>query len=182
MVIDSRLAYLGLLVLIVVERQIELAIARRNTERALATGAVEAGAGHYPWMVTLHTAFLLSCAGEVLLLGRPFVLPLAVTMLALLVLAALTRFWVIRTLGERWTIRIICFPGRPVVRRGPYRFLRHPNYAAVVVEIFALPMVHSAWLTAIVFSGLNLVLLARRIRIEEEALSEHSSYAERFGE
>lgn len=178
MVIDSRLAYLGLLALIVVERQVELAIARRNTRRALAAGAVEAGADHYPWMVALHTAFLASCAAEVLVIGRPFRPLLAAAMLALLLLAAATRFWVIRTLGERWTTRIICFPGRPVVRRGPYRFLRHPNYAAVVVEIFALPMVHGAWLTAGLFSLANLALLARRIRVEEEALRLHSSFDE----
>lgn len=181
MVSDSRILYLGLIALVVAERQIELAIARRNTERALAAGAVEAGAGHYPWMVLLHTGFLASCVGEVLVLERPFVPLVAMTMLVLLALAAATRFWVIRTLGGRWTTRIICFPGRSVVVGGPYRFLRHPNYAAVVVEIFALPMVHSAWLTAVVFSLANLALLARRIRIEEEALTEHSSYRESFG-
>ena len=181
MVIDTQLAYLGLVALVVVERQVELAIARRNTARALAAGAVEAGAGHYPWMVLLHTVFLLSCVAEVLVLRRPLVPPLAVAMLALLLLAAAIRFWVIRTLGGRWTTRIICHPGRPVVVAGPYRFLRHPNYVAVVVEIFALPMVHSAWLTAVVFSVANLVLLARRIRIEEEALRTHSSYDQRFG-
>ena len=181
MVIDSRLAYLGLIALIVVERQIELAIARRNTERALAAGAVEAGAGHYPWMVLLHTAFLLSCVAEVLVLRRPLVTAIAAVMLILLALAAATRFWVIRTLGERWTTRIICFPDRPVEVGGPYRFLRHPNYAAVVVEIFALPMVHSAWLTAMVFSIANLALLKTRIRTEERALRLHSSYDESFG-
>lgn len=180
MVIDSRLAYLALVALVVVERQFELAISRRNTARALAAGAVEVGAGHYPWMVALHSAFLLSCIGEVFLLGRVAIAELAGLMLGLLVLAAATRVWVIRTLGERWTTRIICFPGRPVVRRGPYRLLRHPNYAAVVVEIFALPMVHSAWLTAVVFSLANLALLATRIRAEEKALRRHSSYDEEF--
>lgn len=181
MVIDSRLAYLGLLAVIVVERQFELALARRNTERALAAGAVEAGASHYPWMVALHTGFLVSCVAEVLVLRRPFVPALAAVMLGLLILAAFIRFWVLRTLGERWTTRIICHPGRPVVVDGPYRFLRHPNYVAVVIEIFALPLVHGAWWTAIVFSLANLALLATRIRVEEEALRRHSAYDEAFG-
>ena len=181
MVIDTRLAFVALVALVVVERQLELRLARRNTREALAAGAIEAGAGHYPWMVALHTAFLLSCAAEVLLLERRFVPPLAMAMLGLLVLAALMRWWVIRTLGRRWTTRIICFPGRPVVSRGPYRLLRHPNYLAVVVEIFALPLVHSAWATALVFSAANLVLLARRIRVEEKALTEHSRFDEEFG-
>ncbi len=176
----TQILFIALVALVIAERLFELRLANRNTARARAQGAVEAGAEHYRWMVRLHGLFLVSACAEVLLLKRPFVPPLAGGMLVLLVLAALLRFWVIRTLGERWTTRIICWPGRPVTRRGPYRYLRHPNYLAVVVEIVALPMVHSAWLTALVFSALNLVLLAVRIRAEEAALAEHSSYDERF--
>jgi len=165
---------------VVIERIFELRFSRRNTKRALARGAIEVGSGHYPWMVALHSLFLFSACAEVLALERPFVGGLAGGMLVLLGGAAAMRFWAIATLGRRWTTRVICWPGRPVTRSGPYRYLKHPNYLAVVIEIFALPLVHSAWLTAVVFSLLNVALLSVRIRVEETALAEHSSYDDRF--
>jgi methyltransferase len=94
--------------------------------------------------------------------------------------AQVLRYWVIGTLADRWNVRVIVVPGEPAVRRGPYLLLRHPNYAAVVLELVALPLVHSAYLTAIAFSVANALLLRVRIRVEERALTTHCSYAETF--
>jgi methyltransferase len=168
---DTRLLYTLLVVAVAFGRLIELRIAERHRRSLLARGGFEAGAGHYPWMVALHSAFLLACPLEVWRLGRPFVPALAAPMLVLLALAVALRWWVISTLGERWTTRILVLPGAPLIRSGPFRFLRHPNYLAVVTEIAALPLVHTAWLTALVFSLLNAWLLWVRIHAEEAALA-----------
>ena len=166
----SRVFYLGLVLLVAFQRLTELRLAKRNERLARAAGAVELGAGHFPWMVTIHTLFLVSCVAEVFLLDRPFAPRAAGAMLLLLGLATALRYWAISTLGERWTTRILVRPGVPLVTGGPYRFLRHPNYLAVVIEIAALPLVHGAWLTAVVFSAANAVLLTVRVRAENEAL------------
>lgn len=178
--IDTRILYTSLVVLVAVARLVELRIAKRNVHNLLAQGAVEAAPGHYPVMVLLHTGFLLACPLEAWLLDRPFRPALAAPMLVLLGLAAALRFWVIATLGGRWTTRILCLPGVPPVLGGPYRFVRHPNYLAVVTEIAALPLVHGAWITALVFSAANAWLLRVRIRAEEEALSRLSDYEPAF--
>lgn len=181
--IDSRALYTLLVALIAAGRLIELRIAEHNRRRLLAQGAVEAAPGHYRWMVLLHTAFLIACPLEVWLLDRPFLPGLAAVALAVLVLAAALRWWVIAALGGRggrWTTRILCLPGVPPVTGGPYRFLRHPNYLAVIAEIAALPLVHTAWLTAAVFSLLNAWLLRVRIAAEEAALTELSGYGPAF--
>jgi methyltransferase len=177
---DSRVLYTLLVVAIMAARTFELRIARRNTAAAFEQGAVEAGARHFPWMVANHTLFLISCIAEVWLLDRPLLPWLAVAALAALAAAATLRVWVIRTLGSRWTVRVICFPGRPVITGGPFRFLRHPNYLAVVVEILALPLVHTGWISAILFSLTNGLVLRERIRVEEAALAEHTDYREAF--
>ena len=178
---DTRLLYTGLVAAVAATRLLELRLARRNFGRTLARGGVEAGAGHYPWMMALHTAWLAACPLEVWLLGRPFRPALAAVALALLAGAMALRWWVIATLGERWTTRVVCLPGAEPVTGGPYRWLRHPNYLAVVVEVAALPLVHGAWLTALVASGLNAWLLAVRIRAEEAALAAAGDYQERLG-
>lgn len=172
--VDTRWLFTGLLGLMVVERLAELRLARRNQRWLVARGAVEVGQEHYPWMVLQHSLFLASCLVEVGWLNRPFYRPLAIAMLGALAAAMALRYWAIATLGRRWTTRVFCLPGEPVVTAGPYRYLRHPNYLAVVLEIFALPMVHTAWLTATVFSLANGLLLARRIRVEEEGLRRYS--------
>ncbi|HJX28078.1 MAG TPA: isoprenylcysteine carboxyl methyltransferase family protein [Thermoanaerobaculia bacterium] len=173
---DTRLLYTLLVAAVAIGRLIELRIAERHRRSLLARGGFEAGAGHYPWMVGLHTAFLFACPLEVWLLDRPLLPSLAIPMLVVLGLAVALRWWVIATLGERWTTRILCLPGAPPVTGGPYRRLRHPNYLAVVAEIAALPLVHTAWITALVFSVLNGLLLRVRIRTEEEALARVSNY------
>lgn len=170
--IDSRWWYTALLALVVIQRIFELTHARRNERRLRARGAVELGAGHYPVMVVLHALFLAACLAEPWLLERPLVPRLALAMVLVLLVATGLRYWAIRSLGERWTTRVLILPAAPLVRSGPYRFLPHPNYLAVVLEIAALPLVHTAWLTALVFTLANAVLLTVRIRVEGRGLRE----------
>lgn len=169
--VDTRLLYVLLVALVATERVVELALSRRNVRRLLRLGGVEAGAGHYPWMVLLHAAFLAACPLEVLLLRRPFVPVLAAAMTFLLATTMALRYWVVASLAGRWSTRVIVLPGARLVRSGPYRWMRHPNYVAVVLELLALPLVHGAWLTAASFSGLNALVLLVRIRVENEALT-----------
>lgn len=175
----SRLLYAMLLAAVVLARLAELAVARRNTEALLAAGAVEVGRGHYPVMVVLHAAFLASCAVEVLVVGRPFERPLAALCAVALIAAAMLRWWAIHTLAGRWTTRVLWLPGTPRIAAGPYRFVSHPNYLAVVIEILALPLLHSAWVTALVFGLANAALLGWRIRVEELAIRRFSTGAPR---
>lgn len=177
---DTRLLFTLLVAVAALGRGVELVIAERNRRRLLAKGAVETGAGHYPWMVGLHAAWLASAPAEVWLLDRPFLPWLAYPMLALFALATALRWWVIAALGERWTTRILVLPEAPLVTGGPYRFLRHPNYLAVVVELAALPLVHTAWLTALLAAVSNAAILRVRIAAEERALAGASDYAVRF--
>jgi methyltransferase len=161
----------GLLALVIVIRFAELGVAKRNRAWAMERGGVETGAEHYPVMVALHTALFVGCLLEVPLADRPFLPWLGWSMLALLVGAHALRWWCIRTLGPQWNTRVIRVPGAPLVTGGPYRWLRHPNYVAVVVEGFALPLVHTAWVTALAFTVLNALLLRVRLRVEEQALA-----------
>jgi methyltransferase len=178
--LDTRVLYTLLVALVAAGRVVELRIASRNRRDLLARGGVEVAPGHYRWMVLQHTAFLVCCPLEVWLLGRPFLPALGIPMLLLVVLATGLRYWVITTLNGRWTTRIVVLPGSSPVTGGPYKFLRHPNYLAVITEIFALPLVHTAWITAIVFSVFNALILRVRIRAEEEALSRMSDYGTVF--
>ena len=163
--------YLLLIALVAGERLLELVVSRRNLAWSLARGGSEHGRGHYPFMVVLHTALLVGAVAEVAVADRPFLPWLGWPMLALVVAAQALRWWCIRTLGPRWNTRIVVVPGLPLVRRGPYRLLDHPNYVAVVVEGIALPLVHTAWVTALVFTVLNLPLLRVRVRAEEAAMA-----------
>lgn len=169
--IDSRIAYSLLVGVIALERLAEVELARRNDRRLRAAGAVEEAASSYPLMVALHTAFPVACLVEVWGLSRPWRGGLAAAMLAALALAMALRGWVVATLGPRWTTRVLVVPGAEVVTGGPYRLMRHPNYVAVAVEMAALPLVHGAWITAVVFSALNGMMLAHRVRAEEAALA-----------
>ncbi|MFQ5718781.1 MAG: isoprenylcysteine carboxyl methyltransferase family protein [Acidobacteriota bacterium] len=179
---DTRLFFTVVMVLVVVERGVELALSIRNGRRARRRGGVEAGVAHYRWMVGVHTAFLASCLAEVWLRKPPFFPALALTMLAVSAAAMALRYWAITTLGERWNTRVIAVPGDAVVSGGPYRFMRHPNYVAVAVEIVSLPLIHTAWRTALVFGVANLILLRGRVRIEESMLSTASDYATVFAD
>ena len=163
--------YALLIAVVACERLAELVIARRNLAWSLERGGVEVGAGHYPVMVVLHTGFLLGCLAEVFLLDRPFLPALGWSMLAIVVAAQVLRWWCITTLGPRWNTRVVVIPGAPRVDGGPYRLFPHPNYVAVVAEGIALPLVHTAWITALVFTVLNAALLTRRITTENAALA-----------
>jgi methyltransferase len=162
--------YYLLIVAIGIERLIELIISKRNAQWAFAQGGKEFGHNHYPVMVTLHIALLLGCVVEVWALHRPFIALLGWPMLALVALSQALRWWCVTTLGRRWNTLVIVVPQAPLVRRGPYRWLHHPNYVAVVAEGVALPLVHTAWLTAACFTLANALLLTVRIRVENEAL------------
>jgi methyltransferase len=157
------------------ERLFELVISKRNAAAAFARGGVEYGQRHFPWMVALHTGLLLACVAEVVLLDRPFIAALGWPMLVLAVLCQVGRYWIIRSLGEQWNTRVIVVPGaRRVTDRGPYRWrwLPHPNYVIVAIEGIALPLVHTAWITAIAFTVLNaILLLGFRIPTEDRALA-----------
>lgn len=163
-------AYVVLVLAVGGERLVELVVAKRNLAWARERGGVETGFGHYPVMVVLHTALLVGALVEVLALHRPFVPVLGAVMVVLVIAAQGLRWWCIRTLGPQWNTRVVVVPGLPLVGGGPYRWLRHPNYVAVVVEGFALPLVYSAWLTALVFTLANAALLTLRIRTEARAL------------
>ena len=153
-----------ILTLVTLERLVELPIAQANTKRLIAAGAFEVAPGHYPLIVALHALWLATLWW--LAPGRPVSLPL----LALFGLVELGRIWVLLTLGQRWTTRIIVVPSETLVRRGPYRFLNHPNYVVVVAEIALLPLIFGLWRTAVIFSLLNAVLLILRVREENRAL------------
>jgi methyltransferase len=160
-----------LILLVGGERIAEVLVSKRHVAISVARGGKEFGSAHYPAMVTLHTALLVGALVEVWLLHRPFVPWLGWPMLAVVVAAQALRWWCIATLGSRWTTRVMVVPGDTLVRTGPYRRLRHPNYVAVVAEGLALPLVHTAWLTAAAFTVLNAWLLTVRLRAENAALA-----------
>lgn len=167
---DSRLFFAILVAVIMLQRLGELVVSARNGKRLQARGGIAVGTPDLPVMVAMHALFPLAMLLEVWWLGRPALAWLAGTMIVVLALAQIVRYWTIRTLGDRWTVNVVVLPGEPVVRTGPYRFVRHPNYLVVVVEFIALPLVHTAWLTAVVFTVLNGAVLAWRITTEERAL------------
>ncbi|MDT3442770.1 isoprenylcysteine carboxylmethyltransferase family protein [Pseudofrankia sp. BMG5.37] len=166
----SEVWYTVLVGLVALERLAELIVAKRNMAWSLSRGARESGFSHYPFMVVLHTGLLAGCLLEVWLGGGDFLPALGWPMLALVLAAQALRWWCIHTLGHQWNTRILVVPGLPRVTSGPYRLFAHPNYVAVVVEGFALPLVHTAWITAVVFTVLNAWLLTVRIRAENDAL------------
>ncbi len=163
--------YVVLIMTVAALRLVELGVARQNLLWAKRNGGVETGAGHYPAMVALHSGLLLGCLLEVPLAGRQFAPALGWSMLALLLAAHALRWWCISTLGAQWNTRVIRVPRAPVVTGGPYRWLRHPNYLAVAAEGIALPLVHSAWLTALTFTVLNAWLMRVRLQAENAALA-----------
>jgi methyltransferase len=156
----------GVALLVAAQRLGELVYARRNENRLRARGAVESGASHYPLFILLHGTWLLA----VFLLIPADRAP-SWPLLAVFVLLQAARIWVVATLGPYWTTRVLSLPGAPLVRRGPYRWVRHPNYLIVTAEIAVLPLAFDAWWIAIVFSLANALLLRHRIGVEEQALA-----------
>ena len=171
----TGLAFFTILTALVgLERLAELVVSRRNAAWSLAHGGFETGREHYPVMVLLHTGLLAGMLIEAWVRRPEVPASLAYAMLALVLASQGLRWWCIATLGRRWNTRVIVVPGLPLVRSGPYRFLSHPNYVAVVVEGVALPLVHAAWLAALVFTAANAVLLTVRLRVENAALADGS--------
>ena len=165
------IAFTVLIGLVSVERVAELIVSKRNLRWSQTQGGVEYGHAHYPFMVVLHVFLLAGSLIEVWVWQRPLIPVLSWLMLALVVASQALRWWCISTLGQRWNTLVVIVPGMPRVTGGPYRWLTHPNYVAVVIEGFALPMVGFAWVTAIVFTVLNFGLLTVRLRVENHALS-----------
>lgn len=163
--------YLLLLSAVGVERLAELVLAQRNLAWSRARGGIEVGGGHYPVMVVLHLALLVGCVVEVVVMNRPFIPVLGWTMLALVVAAQGLRWWCITTLGRQWNTRVVVIPGAARIDGGPYRWISHPNYVAVAIEGLALPLVHTAWVTALAFTTLNAALLSTRVSVENTALA-----------
>ena len=153
-----------ILSLVTAQRIGELVLARRNTRRLLARGAVETGAGHYPFIVALHAAWLVG------LWFLAWDRPLNLWLLAVFIGLQAARVWVIASLGGRWTTRIITLPGEPLIRHGPYRFMSHPNYVVVAAEILILPLAFGLVWFGLIFSALNAVMMWVRIRTEAKAL------------
>jgi methyltransferase len=169
--VTTLTAFTVLVALVGLERLAELVVSKRNAAWSLARGGRESGQGHYRFMVVLHTGFLLAMLVEAWVRRPDVAAPLAWSMLALVVASQALRWWCITTLGRRWNTRVIIVPGLAPVASGPYRFLPHPNYVAVVVEGVALPLVHASWVTAVVFTVANAALLTVRIRVENAALA-----------
>jgi methyltransferase len=163
--------YVLLIGVVAVERLAEVVVSKRNRVWSQARGGVEFGAGHYPAMVALHTGLLAGCLVEAIALHRPFVPALGWPMFAIVLAAQALRWWCIATLDHQWNTRVIVVPGAARVAGGPYRFVPHPNYVAVIAEGVALPLVHTAWITALVFSMLNAFLLRTRVKVENAALA-----------
>jgi len=163
--------YTLLIAAVAVERLVELVVSKRNWAWSQLRGGTEFGARHYPVMVVLHVGLLVGCLVEVAVLHRPFIAALGWPMLTVVIAAQALRWWCITTLGHQWNTRVIVVPGAPRITGGPYRLIPHPNYVAVVLEGIALPLVHSAWITALVFTVLNAELLRTRIRVENGALA-----------
>ncbi|HEX6742465.1 MAG TPA: isoprenylcysteine carboxylmethyltransferase family protein [Sphingomicrobium sp.] len=162
--IESPALNLLILALVTLQRLGELWLARRNTRRLLAQGATEHASGHYPLIVAVHALWLAT------LWWLGLARPVDGFWLALFVIVEIARIWVLASLGPRWTTRIIVLPETPLVRRGPYRLVNHPNYVVVVAEIAVLPLVFGLWQVALVFSALNAAVLAIRVRAENTAL------------
>ena len=171
----TLIAYTVFMALTALERLVEVRVSLKNAAWSFARGGREVGQGHYPAMVVLHTGFLFACPLEVWLMERPFLPVLGAVMLGIALLCQGLRWWCITTLGPQWNTRVIIVPNANRVAAGPYRWIPHPNYVAVVLEGFALPLMHSAWVTCIVFTLLNAWLLTVRIRCENQALAELES-------
>ena len=159
--------HIAILGFVTAQRLVELPLARANTNRLLASGGHEVAPSHYPLIVAVHAAWLAGLWWFAP--GRP----ISLALLGLFATVELGRVWVLQTLGNRWTTRIIVVPGETLVARGPYRFTRHPNYAVVCAEIALLPLVFGLWQLALIFTALNAAVLSIRIRAENRALESH---------
>jgi len=172
----SVILFIGLLLAVALLRLVELRISKRHQKEMAARGAARIDEPKFRWMVLLHTAVLLGAALEVVLLRRPFVLWLAAPMLAVFLVANAVRWWVIHSLGEHWNVQVVDSTRLGVVTSGPFRYVRHPNYAAVFAEMLALPLIHAAWFTAVAGAIAHAGVLAQRLSTEERVLFANPDY------
>jgi methyltransferase len=164
-------AFTILIILVAIERVVELLVSKRNLAWSKDHGGIEFSFGHYPFMVSLHSSLLIGSLVEIYI-SKPKLIPvLAWTMFGLVMASQILRWWCVTTLGKRWNTRIVIVPNLARVISGPYKYLNHPNYVAVVIEGFALPMVGFSWITATIFTTLNIPLMIVRIRAENQALA-----------
>jgi methyltransferase len=173
--------FLALLLVVAALRIGELQISRRHQAQLVARGAAKIAEPRFRWMVLLHTAVLIGAALEVTFLKRPFYPALAAIMFFIFLAANAVRWWVIRTLGQHWNVQVMDSTRLGVVSTGPFRFVRHPNYAAVFAEMLALPLIHAAWITAIAGSLAHIAVLAQRLRTEEHVLLANPEYRVAMG-
>jgi methyltransferase len=172
----SVILYLALLLIVAALRLLELRVSRNHQQQMIARGAKKISDPKFRWMVLVHTAVLLGAALEVVFLKRPFIAWLAAPMLALFLAANAVRWWVIRTMGQHWNVQVVDSTQLGVVTSGPFRFVRHPNYAAVFVEMLALPLIHTAWITAAAGAVAHVGVLAQRLSAEERVLFANADY------
>lgn len=171
--------FLLVFIIVVIQRLVELAVAKRNENWMRSQGAIEVGASHYKWMVLMHTAFFISLLAEVLVFDRP--LPVYwPALLTVFLLMQILRVWCLSSLGKFWNTKILILPGADVQKKGPYKWIRHPNYVIVTTELLVLPLLFGAYFTAALFFVLNIWMLSVRIPAEEKALRELTNYNEVF--
>jgi methyltransferase len=169
-------AFLGLLVAVAALRFVELAISRRHQQGLVARGAAKVSEPKFHWMVIVHVCVLVGAALEVVLLKRPFLPVLAAISFVIFLAANGVRWWVIRTLGEHWNVQVMDSTKLGVITSGPFRYVRHPNYAAVFAEMLALPLIHTAWITALAGSLAHVLVLRQRLATEERVLFSNPAY------
>lgn len=172
----SVIVYLALLALVGLLRLVELRISRSHQRELVGRGIEKRADPQFRWMVALHTTVLWGAAIEVIVLRRPFLLGLAIPMAALFLLATALRWWVIRTMGAHWNVEVMASGPLGVVTSGPFRWVRHPNYLAVFVELVTLPLIHTAWITALIAAAGNALVLRHRLRVEEPVLDASPAY------
>jgi methyltransferase len=175
-------AFLALLVLVALMRGVEMLISRRHQRALRASQARQVAEPRFRWMVVVHAGILIGAALEVVLLNRPLVPLLAATMAVVFLLANAVRWWVIATLGRHWNVQVMDSVALGVVTDGPYRAVRHPNYAAVFVELVALPLIHTAWITAFVGSIAHAWVLSNRLAVEDAVLLANPTYRAVMGQ
>jgi methyltransferase len=170
------IAFLALLLAVGILRIFELGVSRRHQHQMAADGATKVKEPQFRWMVFVHTAVLIGAALEVVFFRRPFIPILAAVMLLLFLAANGVRLWVVRTMGKHWNVQVMNSMSLGVVTDGPFRFVRHPNYAAVFVEMVSLPLIHTAWITAVLGCVGCLATISQRIALEESVLFANPAY------
>jgi len=174
-------AYLGLLLLVAVERVAELQISKKNQRKLNQRGVEKVREPNFLAMVVMHTAVLFSAGAEVFFLRRPFIAPLAITTGGVFLFATILRWWLIRTMADHWNVQVMASVRIGVVSTGPYEWIRHPNYVAVILELASLPLIHTAWITAIWATVANVWVLKSRLSAEDAMLMSNAEYRKLMG-